>query len=150
MQETAKRFKAPAACHKDCRTAIVKEMSGDDDIAAAVAADQKRGSPGFKADNFTAMMKLERQERIRQSIVAVDDRPMKPGNPCPQYEKFGAKTKLWLSKCFDAMNGLEESELEKSVAEAEIVDLSRPITGEASDEEQSDASSENGSDSAGT
>ena len=68
----AERFKAPAKCHSDCTEIIIKELSGDDDIAAAVAVDEKIGQPGFKADNFAAIMRLERQEKVRQSVVSVN------------------------------------------------------------------------------
>lgn len=133
MEQVAKRFKAPAGV-KDIKSVVIKELSTADEIAAAVEADLKAGKPGFRRDNFAAMMKLERMEKIRASIAAVNDKPVPPG-PFAGYDRFSARTKLWLGRCHDDLNGLDEEELEKSVAGAEVVDLNRPITEAPASEE---------------
>ena len=132
----AERFKAPAKCHSDCTEIIIKELSGDDDIAAAVAVDEKIGQPGFKADNFAAIMTLERQEKVRQSVVSVNGRKVVPGKPF-NLESVGAATKLWIGRCYDKLNGLDEEDVKKSLAEGEAVDLGRLTSGEAATEEPS-------------
>lgn len=132
----AERFKAPVKCQGDCRDIIIKELSGEDDIAAAVAVDEKLGQPGFKSDNFAAIMRLERQERIRQSVVAVDGKQVSPTKPF-NMEAFGSTTKLWIGRCFDKLNGLDEEDLKKSLAEGEAVDLGRLTSGEAATDEPS-------------
>lgn len=133
----AERFKAPAKCHADCKEIIVKELSGDDDIAAAVAVDEKIGQPGFKADNFAAIMRLERQEKVRQSVVAVDGKQASaPGKPF-NMEAFGAATKLWIGRCYDKLNGLDEEDVKKSLAEGEVVDLGQLISRAAATDEPS-------------
>ena len=132
----AERFKAPLDCQDDCKTIIVKELSGDDEIAAAVASDQRIGQPGFKADSFAAIMKLERQERVRQSIVAVDGKLVRPDKPFDM-EKFGSRTKSWIGRCFGKLNDPDEEQVKKSLAEGETVDLGQLTSGEAATDEPS-------------
>jgi hypothetical protein len=136
MSKTARaeRFKAPLDCQDDCKEIIVKELTGDDEIAAAVAADQKVGQPGFKADSFAAIMKLERQERVRQSIVAVDGKLVPPTKPI-NMERFGSRTKAWIGRCFGKLNDPDEEMVKKSLAEAEPVDLGQLTSGEAATDE---------------
>src|SRR5512141_1111001 len=132
----AERFKAPADCQDDCKSIIVKELSGDDEIAAAVAADQRVGQPGFKADSFAAIMKLERQERVRQSIVAIDGKLIRAEKPCDM-ERFGSRTKSWIGRCFAKLNDPDEEQVKKSLAEGEVVDLGQLIAGEVATDEPS-------------
>jgi hypothetical protein len=127
----AKRFKAPKKCCGDCKEIVIKELDGKDEIAAAVEVDKRLGQPGFRSDNIAAIMKLERQEKIRKSIAAVDGVAVKPGEVFEGYDAFHAPTKLWIALCYEQVNGLEDDDLKKSLATAEEVDLAHPTSGGA-------------------
>lgn len=129
----AERFTAPVDCQDDCKTIVVKELTGDDEIAAAVEVDKRVGQPGFKSDNFAAIMKLERQERVRQSVVMVDGKLVRPDKPLDM-ESFGSRTKAWIGRCFGKLNDPDEEQVKKSLAEGEAVDLGQLISGGAATE----------------
>ena len=129
-QGRAQRFEAPKGCQGDCKEIVVKELDGDDEIEAAVWADEKAGQPGFKS--LGAYYKLERTEKIRAAIVAVDGKLVNvPGRPFKGYDKFHAPTKIWISACFDKLNSLESKDLEKSLAAGKEVDLEKMLSGGA-------------------
>lgn len=130
----AKSFPAPKKCQGDCQNIVIKELSGSDEIAAAVEIDKRAGEPGFKVDNFAAMMKLERQMRIQQSIVAIDGKLNRPDKPL-SIEGFGSTTKLWIGRCFDDLNGIDEEDVKKSLAGAKTVDLGQLTSGAAASAE---------------
>lgn len=128
MAMRAFRFKAPKKCWGDCKEVVVKELDGRDEIAAAVDADGITGQPGYKADNFSAMLKLERIAKIRRAIVSIDGVAVKAGEPCLAFDDFHAPTKLWIGLCFDKVNGLEANDLKESLVGEQVG--SAPTTSE--------------------
>ncbi len=97
----------------DCKTLVIRELTGIDEMEAAVWADKHSTSAvGTTARN-------EQAEAMRLSIVEVDGK--KVVQPYMQIDDWGFRTIRLLRECFAEVNGVDPSEVKNVLAEAEII-----------------------------
>lgn len=133
MERLVKRFTFPRGC--SARSVTMQELTGEDDQVVATwmemkgakaLGSHKPGTPEW----MKASIELERRESIRRSIVSVDDKPVGlDGLPFPEFDTWSKKTLTAVMRFFNDLNGLEDADLEKCVAEATVVTSSRSAAG---------------------
>lgn len=119
-----KQFPLPKKCWRDCKTVIMRELDGDDDIQIAVWLDQQEAqSEGKGTAAVVGAMKREQRESVRCSLVMVDGKRVNEnGIAFAPFDKWKQTTKVALSAFFNELNGLDGDELGKSMKEAQAVD----------------------------
>jgi hypothetical protein len=110
-------FRAPKGI-TTFRTVTVRELDGIAEKDAAAWADRRIAKEEVANDDVFKRLKIEREEEIRASIVAVDDVPVcKPGVPWKGFDAWPKRAKLAVAQFHDAMNGLDAQDLKKCIAE---------------------------------
>jgi hypothetical protein len=118
-----KQFTLPRKCWGDCKTVVMRELDGDDDIMVGVWLDQKESSSGAKgSDAVVSAMKREQSESVRCALVVVDGKKANEnGVAFAPFDKWKRATKTMLGTYFNELNGVDSDELGKSMREAVVV-----------------------------
>jgi hypothetical protein len=119
-------FRAPKGV-TTFKAITICELDGDAERDAAHWADMRVAKEQIAKDDIWARSKVEREEEIRASVVAVDGAPVqKAGAPWTGFDKWPKRAKLAAGRFHDAMNGLDTADLEKCVAEVMNPETPRP------------------------
>lgn len=120
-----KQFTLPKKCWNDCKTVVMRELDGDDDIQIAIWLDQQEVADGKGAVAVVGAMKREQRESVRCSLVMVDGKRVNEnGVQFAPFDKWRQHTKVALSMFFNELNGLDGDELGKCLKESAPVDPS--------------------------
>lgn len=119
-----KRYTLPDGM--SCRSFVMRELTSQDEIEAAIWADKKRGSA---QDGVLSVVGGEQREAIRLSFVEVDGNPVNvDGVPFTAMDKWTYRTMRYVQKAFTDLNGVQQDDLESFSEGAEIVGMSESTT----------------------
>lgn len=134
-----KTFRAPRGVTV-FKTVTVRELDGLVEMDAGEWADQRIAKAKVPADDMYKRLRIEREEEIRASIVAVDGSPVGgAGVPWRGFDAWPKRAKIAVGRFHDALNGLDTADLEKCVTEVMGLRSSRD-----DDEEDSATGESNG------
>lgn len=97
----------------DFKTIVIRELTGLDELEAAVWADKHKSSAIGKR------IQDEQQESIRLAIVSVDG--VKVVQPYMQIDEWGYRSLRLLREFYAEVNGIEPGEVKNALATAEII-----------------------------
>jgi hypothetical protein len=118
MSRLENTFRAPKGVSQ-FKTITVCELDGARETDAAHLADIRIAGMKLNPNDPTigvTVFRIEREEDIRASIVAVNDVPV--GFPFAEFDKWPKRVRqVVCSRFFDAMNSVDTIDLEKCVSE---------------------------------
>lgn len=121
-QRLMKRYELPEECHRDCEVVVMRELSGQDEIEAAIMAD--RNATSAVKESAFASVAADQREALRLSLVMVDGRRVNhDGVPFRELDDFSMATIGQLLAYFRDLNGVPSEKSRRSVAEGKPVTL---------------------------
>lgn len=104
---TSFRFTLPEGGGKrrnEISSVTIREVTGEDEMLAEANAEAKagKGNSGL--------------ELVRLSIVEIDDEPV--AQPFTQLDRYNTRTRKFIVRGFEAVNGFEEEEMDDFLASA--------------------------------
>lgn len=107
-------FKLPKGC--SIREFEMRELTAEDELEAARMVDAKL--VGAEKNSVMLVMAAERKEAERMSLVSVDgQRVDNSGAPFMGMNKWTQRTMRFVTAAFAEMNGVQDAELKKFLAE---------------------------------
>lgn len=117
-----KRFTLPANQGLNCSQVVMRELTGIDDLEIGLWVDARANATDRA--NMAKMLELERRESTRRALVMVDGVLVNEhGAPFLGMDNYNHRTMRYLYEFFSELNGVEQRELKKAVAESVVVDL---------------------------
>ena len=118
MSTLKNTFRAPKGVTQ-FQTITISELSGAMERDAGHWADMRIAEEKIKPDDMVGRFRIEREEDIRASIVAVDGKVVNAhGAPFKGFDAWPKKVRqVVVARFFDAMNSVDSEDLEKCVAE---------------------------------
>jgi len=105
-----REFHLPSGC--SVGSFVMRELDGNDDLDIAVWIEA--ASTSAIEENPIALMKFERVEALRCSLVSVDGEPVNvDGKPYKGMDKWSRRTMQFVGTAFNELNGAEADELKK-------------------------------------
>lgn len=102
-----------------CKEFVMRELTAQDEIEAAIWADKKRSSA---SDGVLSMVGGEQREAMRLALVEVDGEPVNvQGVPFTALDKWTYRTMRYLERAFEDLNGIAKKDLDSFKEGAEIV-----------------------------
>jgi hypothetical protein len=121
MSRLENTFRAPKGV-RQFKTITVAELDGNMERDAAHMADLRIASEKIKTDDVMARFRIEREEDIRASIVAVDEKPVE--FPFQGFDGWPKKVRqVVVARFHDAMNSIDTDDLDLCVSEVMVKHL---------------------------
>lgn len=115
-----KRFTLPDGL--DCKTVVMRELDGNDDITVSVWTERMLAMNKVAATSGVGVMNVQSREELRCSIVAVDNVRVNVDDvPFGDMTWYSAMTMDYLTRFFREMNRVDGDAVKKAVEEAQIL-----------------------------
>jgi hypothetical protein len=109
MELQRRTFPAPKRV-KDFKTITIREVTGEDEMTAAAAAEAKSAQYN---KGWSPQIEL-----IKLSVVEVDGKPVNTTAPFDAFDKWLTPSRNAVMKFFDQLNSLDEQDLKACLAVA--------------------------------
>jgi hypothetical protein len=125
MELLKRTFPAPKGV-REFKTIEIREVNGEDEIAAAIVADGKKAQTG---KDWSPQVEL-----IRMSIVSLDGNPVGGAVPFVAFDRWTTRARNAVLRFYDIMNGLDDSDLKACVAAAMATEQTSPTKAPSKEE----------------